>query len=60
AKLAGVRAVVVMPEDAPAIKRAATAEYGAEIVTCAAIDREKVSADLVAKHGYTLIHPYDN
>lgn len=60
AKLAGIRAVVVMPADAPANKRAATAAYGAEIVTCAAIDRERVTADLVTTHGYTLIHPYDN
>jgi threonine dehydratase len=60
AQLQNVRATIVMPEDAPAIKRAATAAYGAEIVPCAAIDREKVTAELVAQHGYTLIHPYDN
>ncbi|HEX6384676.1 MAG TPA: pyridoxal-phosphate dependent enzyme [Anaerolineae bacterium] len=60
AKLLAVTAVVVMPEDAPAIKKAATAEYGAHIVTCPAIDREKVTADLIERQGYTLIHPYDN
>ena len=60
AKLLGVKAVIVMPEDAPAIKKAATADYGAEIITCAAIDRERVSAELVASRGLTLIHPYDN
>jgi threonine dehydratase len=42
------------------VKQAATAAYGAEIVTCPAVDREKVSAELVEKYGYTLIHPYDN
>ena len=42
------------------MKKAATAGYGAEIVTCPAVDREKVSAELVEKFGYTLIHPYDN
>lgn len=60
AKLLGVKATIVMPENAPAIKKAATAGYGATIVTCPAIERENVSAELVAKHGYTLIHPYDN
>ena len=60
AKLLGVKATIVMPDDAPAIKKAATAEYGATIVTCPAVEREAISAQLVAKHGYTLIHPYDN
>jgi len=60
AKLLGVKAVIVMPEDAPTIKKAATAGYGAEIVTCAAIDRERISGSLAAEYGYTLIHPYDN
>ncbi len=60
ARLLGVKAVVVMPEDAPAIKRAATAGYGAEIIPCPAIEREEITAKLVAEKGYRLIHPYDN
>jgi threonine dehydratase len=60
AKLLGIRAIVVMPEDAPPIKRAATEGYGAEIVPCQAIEREAVTDSLLATHGYTLIHPYDN
>ncbi|MFQ5419793.1 MAG: pyridoxal-phosphate dependent enzyme, partial [Anaerolineae bacterium] len=60
AQLLGVKAVVVMPQDAPAIKRAATAGYGAEIIPCPAIEREAVTEELVARQGYTLIHPYDN
>lgn len=60
AKLLGVKATIVMPEDAPAIKRAATAGYGANIVSCPAIEREAVCARLIDEHGYTLIHPYDN
>ena len=59
-QLLGVKAVIVMPEDAPQAKRAATAGYGAQIVPCKAIDREQVTAALVAAEGYTLIHPYDN
>ena len=60
AKILGVKAVVVMPVDAPPIKRKATAQYGAEIVPCQAIQREEVANDLVERHGYTLLHPYDN
>lgn len=60
AQLLGVPAVVVMPADAPAVKRAATAGYGAQIVTCQAIEREKVTAELQARHGYTLVHPFDD
>lgn len=60
AQLLDVPAVIVMPEDAPRIKKEATAAYGATIITCPAIEREKISAELVKKHGYTLIHPYDN
>jgi len=60
ASLLGVRATIVMPENAPPIKKAATAGYGAHIINCPAVDREKVCAAEIAAHGYTLIHPYDN
>lgn len=60
AKLLGVKATIVMPDNAPAIKKAATAGYGATIITCSAIEREAVCAQLIKDHGYTLIHPYDN
>lgn len=60
ARLLGVHAVVVMPKDAPEIKRQATAGYGAEIVPCEVEKREEVTEALIARHGYTLIHPYDN
>jgi threonine dehydratase len=60
AQLLGVKATIVMPDDSPQIKKAATAGYGATIVTCPAIERESVCADLIARHGYTLVHPYDN
>lgn len=60
AKLLGVAATIVMPDNAPAIKRAATAAYGATIVECPAVEREAISAQLVADHGYTLIHPYND
>lgn len=60
AKLLDVKAVVVMPEDSPPNKIAATKGYGAEIVTCDALYREEITQDLIDKYGYTLIHPFDN
>lgn len=60
ARLLGVRAVVVMPDDAPPNKRAATEGYGAQVIGCDALHREEVTAQLVADHGYTLVHPFDN
>ncbi|WP_420631218.1 pyridoxal-phosphate dependent enzyme [Candidatus Leptofilum sp.] len=60
AKLLGVKATIVMPDDAPAIKKAATAGYGATIISCPAAEREAICAQQVREHGYTLIHPYDN
>ncbi len=60
ANILGVKATIVMPIDAPLIKRKATAGYGAEIVPCQAIQRAEVADELIEKHGYTLIHPYDN
>ena len=62
AKLLGVKAVVVMPENAPPVKVAATKGYGAEIVFCGShpTDREKTVAPLIERYGYALIHPYND
>ncbi len=61
-RLLGVQTTIVMPQDAPAIKRAATAAYGATIVEYDPVKstREKISHDLKSKHGYKLIPPYDH
>lgn len=61
-RLAGVRVCVVMPETAPAVKRIATEGYGATVVPCGPTinDRERAVADLIERHGYTLVHPYDD
>ena len=58
----GVPVTVVMPTIAPAIKRAATESYGATVVSCepTLASREATVADLIARHGYTLIHPFDD
>jgi threonine dehydratase len=62
AGLFGVPAVVVMPTDAPAGKRAATEGYGAEVVTYDRYrqDRAAVAAALAAERGLTLVPPYDD
>ncbi len=60
ARLLGTPATIVMPRDAPAVKRRATVGYGARIVDCDARDREDVCAAEIAAHGSVLIHPYDD
>jgi threonine dehydratase len=62
AQLHEVPAVILMPEDAPAGKRAATNGYGAEIVSFDryAEDREALLARLVAERGLVPVHPYDD
>src|SRR3954467_15964174 len=61
-QLLGVPVCVVMPRTAPAIKRAATEGYGARVVACepTLASREATVAEEVARHGLTLIHPYDD
>jgi len=58
----GIRATVVMPSNAPAIKKAATRGYGATVIEYVPTesDREALAQRLVEEHGYTLIPPYDH
>jgi len=62
ARLLGIKAVVVMPENASPAKMAATRGYGAQIVSSGShpADREKTVTPLIEAHGYTLIHPYND
>lgn len=59
-KLFGIRATVVMPENSVRNKVEATKGYGADVVFCAdsTDDRERVTSELIASHGYVLIHPF--
>lgn len=61
-QLLGVRATIVMPENAPATKRAATEDYGATVITYDPLtqNREDVAQALAAERGYALIPPYDH
>jgi threonine dehydratase len=54
--------VIVMPDDAPAVKLTATREYGAEVVLYdrERDNREAIGARLAANRGLTLIPPYDH
>jgi threonine dehydratase len=62
AREVGARAVIVMPSNAPAIKRAATVAMGAEIVEVgvASSERLEMAERLVREHGYIVIPPYDD
>jgi threonine dehydratase len=58
----GAKAVIVMPSNAPAIKRAATLAMGAEIVDVGPASSERLAKaeELVREHGYVVIPPYDD
>ena len=58
----GVDAYVVMPENAPEIKKKAVNGYGAKVTFCKPTleARESTLAEVIAKTGATEIHPYDN
>jgi threonine dehydratase len=62
AQLLGMPATIVMPQDTPAIKLAATRGYGAEVVLYDrfAEDREAIGRRLASERGLTLIPPFDH
>lgn len=59
AKIKGVKAKIVMPENAPAVKVEAVKGYGAEIVFSGPrpVDREQAVASVISTTGMTFIHP---
>jgi Threonine dehydratase len=62
ARLLGAPAVVVMPSDAPTIKRERVAADGAEIVVVgtASEERQRVAESIAAERGLAIIPPYDD
>ncbi|MFA5818548.1 MAG: pyridoxal-phosphate dependent enzyme [Bacteroidales bacterium] len=62
ARMSGVKANIVMPDNAPVVKKNAVAGYGAEITFCKPTlqAREETTRMIMEKTGATLIHPYDN
>lgn len=62
AKMRGIPAFVVMPENAPKIKVKAVKGYGAEVTFCESTQqaRESTLEKVVRQTGATFIHPYDD
>ncbi|MHA2224907.1 MAG: pyridoxal-phosphate dependent enzyme [Candidatus Hodarchaeales archaeon] len=57
----GIKATIVMPKNAPIVKKAATLGYGATVVESgnSPKDRQEKTNDLIKKEDFTLIHPYN-
>src|ERR1700731_1405952 len=62
ARALGVKSVIVMPDNAPTIKREATAALGAEIVIVGpgSTERQIKAEELAAQHGYVIVPPYND
>lgn len=62
ASMLGHPAVIVMPDDAPAIKMAGTRAWGADIVTYSRHDesREEIAGSVARKSDMTIVPPYDD
>ena len=62
ARMRGIPAYIVMPNNAPTVKKAAVEEYGANITFCEPnlAARESTQARIIASTGAVEIHPYDN
>ena len=62
AKIRGIPAYIVMPENAPEVKKKAVRGYGAEITFCESTQqaRESTLQKVVEKTGATFIHPYND
>ncbi|WP_130732488.1 threo-3-hydroxy-L-aspartate ammonia-lyase [Komagataeibacter xylinus] len=62
ARDAGIPAIIVMPEDAPAMKRAATQGYGAEVVLYDRYtqDRQAIATAIANGRGATVLPPFDH
>ncbi len=61
-RLLGVHATILMPDDAPEVKLAATRGYGAEVVTYdrSKEDREEVGGAMARERSLALVPPYDH
>jgi threonine dehydratase len=62
ARALGTKAVIVMPGNAPKIKRDGTAALGAEIITVGSgsEERKQRAEELSAQHGYAVVPPYND
>ncbi len=62
AQVRGIPAHVVMPVNAPAVKRAAVQSYGARIVSCEPTEAARIATlhQVLAETGAIEVHPFDN
>jgi threonine dehydratase len=62
ARALGTQAIIVMPSNAPAVKRHATAALGAEIIVVgpSSIERQATAEALAEERGYVMVPPYDD
>ena len=62
ARALGVKAVIVMPRNAPAMKREATERLGAEVVLVGpgSSERQSKAEELAAQQGYVIVPPYND
>ena len=62
AGLVGTKAYIVMPRNAPQVKKDAVRGYGAEVVECEPTleARESTVADIAAQTGATMLHPFND
>ncbi|MEY3901021.1 MAG: hypothetical protein RL189_327 [Pseudomonadota bacterium] len=62
ARIRKIPAYIVMPDNAPKVKKAAVAGYGAEITFCESTlaARESSQQSVIERTGATVVHPYDD
>lgn len=62
ARLLGIPATIIMPSDAPAVKRARTERSGAKVILYDRNtgDRDAIARSLIERDGGTFVHPYDD
>ena len=61
-RLLGIRTTIIMPDDAPLVKKQATEAYGAEIISYDkhVVSREELATRIAEERQLTLIPPYDH
>src|ERR1700727_3578734 len=62
ARALDTKAIIVMPDSAPEVKRRRTAELGAEVIVVgpSGIERQLKAEELAAEHGYVIVPPYND
>lgn len=58
--IAGVSVTVVMPDGASQVKVDAVKGYGADVVFCKQAERDQTVDELVERHNFALVHPFDD